>query len=343
MRPLSLTCPKALMPFCGRPLLKYTFGQLRSHEIKSAVLVIGPCDTGFEEFASRAREEGTEIKLLRRGLEFGSAGVVRHVAEGLDGRYEQFLVIYGDSLFQVDLTSLLGLHESKQSEGCEVTLAYHTPEDLVIPGRDHTNYGIVCLGENARVIGFFEKPAVLELPSRHANAGVFVLNRKAIELFPAKLPLDFSHDVFAKLALGPDSPVFGFDVKDGYRFDIGTIGEYVRVQFAVLDELIPLQGVPWARLQVTARQSSPLASGGRALVGTDCRFGKEVTLRGRNIIGDRVSIGDRAELCDCVIFDGTTIGPAAKISGAILGRCCQIAGHATVSEGTVLGDFSIVA
>jgi mannose-1-phosphate guanylyltransferase / phosphomannomutase len=341
MRPLSLACPKALLPFCGRPLLEYELEQFRQHQIKKVVIVIGPCDTGFDYFASWGRSQEMEILLLRRGLEFGSAGVVRHIVEVLDD-YEQYLVIYGDSLFRINLTCLLEQHERRQTEGCEITLAYHTPEDLVIPGRDHTKYGIVSLDENARVIRFVEKPSVSEITNRQANSGVFVLNRRALDLLPARLPLDFSRDLFANQAVGLASPIFGFDVEDGYRFDIGTIGEYVRCQFAALDGLIPLEGVPWERLRGADYQSSTSVIGGKILVGTGCQFGKEIIFRGRNIIGSRVAIGDKAELSDCIILDGTTIGSGARISGAVLGSYCKISRDVTLREGTVLGDFSSV-
>ena len=340
MRPLSLTCSKALLPFCGRPLLEYSLEQLHRHGIKDVVVVVGACEAGFDNLGAWGRSRNMEIVIERRSLEFGSAGVVKQLATSLHSQSEQFLVVYGDSLFRIDLTSLLDLHEQRRVEGCEITLACHTPDDLVLPGKTRTNYGVVRLDVKGRVNRFLEKPAIPDLPSRYASSGVFVLNREVLELFPPSRPLDFSSDVFAKLA-GHDSPVFGFLIKEGYWFDIGTIQAFVRCQFAALDGAIDIEGLPLERLRSSVKGPFCVVNG-RALVGMNCSVGEGVVLRGRNIIGDGVSIGDKAELFDCVVLEGTTIGRMAKVSGAVIGKSCRIGECAVLDAGTVLGDFSTV-
>lgn len=343
MKPLSLTCPKVLLPFCGQPLLEYTLEQLRKFRIRKVVLISGLYDNGFEDFELWGRSDGMEIRVVRCGLEFGSAGVVKHVVEIIGLPDEQFLVIYGDSLFRIDLASLLDAHESKQRIGCKVTIAYHVPGDLVIKDRERTNYGIVWLGFDDRIERFVEKPLVTELSSSFANSGFFVINREVLDLIPVRRPLDFSTGVFGEMAIGSESPVFGFEVRDGYRFDIGTIRDYVSRQFEVLDGVISVDGVPWRKDHHAGNPTLTCFSDGKLLSGFDCKFGKGVRLRGNNIIGDEVSIGDGALLENCVILSRTVIAPAAKIANAVIGRSCRILENVVLHEGTVLGDFSVVA
>lgn len=271
MRPLSLACAKALLPFCGRPLLEYTLEQLRRHGVQDVVLGAGPHNEEFQRFESWGRGEGMDVRVVRCDLN-GSAGAIKRVSESLGNVHRQLLVIYGDSLFRVDLKALLIAHAKRQSLGCEVTIAYNSPSDLVIHGKSHTNYGILTLEPNGRCVRFVEKPAIADVSSNYASTGIFVINRKAIESFPANRPLDFSRDFLEGFARGSTSPVFGYEVTDGYRFDIGTIQEYVRRQFDAIDGAILLEGAPWGESEALKCSISCGAGGGRTLMGMGSRI-----------------------------------------------------------------------
>src|SRR6266446_7281786 len=96
MRPLSLGTPKAFLPFCGRQLVEYILEQLARDGIRTAVLVVGLCDAHHEQCVCWGRKRGLKISVAKRSLQFGSAGVVRHVIETLTelNKFTDFLVIY---------------------------------------------------------------------------------------------------------------------------------------------------------------------------------------------------------------------------------------------------------
>jgi mannose-1-phosphate guanylyltransferase/phosphomannomutase len=340
MRPLSLSCPKALIPFCGRPLLDYTLEELARHGFVDVTIVAGSCDAGFDEYRSRCEAAGRSVAVVKRGLEFGSAGVVRDVVKGSDAG--DLLVVYGDSILRIDFRAMLRFHDERRARGCQVTVAYHSPDDLVVPGHAHTNYGLLYFDRDGRVTRFVEKPPVDKLVSAHASAGVFLFNRGVLDMPWPTGPLDFSRDILATLASGSESPVFGFDIADGYRFDIGTVQEFVRRQFAVLEGRLELAGMPLERLHSSARSSLGCTVAGKALVGEACRLAKTARLLGCNVLGDGVSVEDGAEIENSIVLDGTSIGKGARVRAAVLGRSCVILEGACLRDGTVVGDYCVV-
>ncbi len=333
MKPLSLRSPKAMLPFCGRPLVKYSLEALHRHGIRDVIIVAGLQGNDFHEFQSSGNQCGMHVNIAKRGLEYGSAGVVMDVAlEQLKGT-EDVLVVYGDSLFSLDLERIVDAHQARKNEGCQITVAYHTPSDLIVPGKTHTNYGILWINSDQRVLRFEEKPAVGKLTSRHANSGVFVLNQTIFEQFPKKRPLDFSKDVFGQLATQKNSTIYGFDIAGGYRFDIGTLQDYVEKQFAVLNKSIPLEGVPWSLVNDTGPLPHAGRVEGRAMIGRNCRIQEGVTLVNYNVIGSRVSIGTNSVINNCVILDDAEIGNSAILTDVVIGFSGRVADGAVLGKG----------
>jgi NDP-sugar pyrophosphorylase family protein len=342
MRPLSLRLPKALLPFCGRPLLEYALEVLLQHGVRNVVVVAGRCDQDFEQFESWGKERGISVGIARRGLEHGSAGVVRDVARERLARTEDILVIYGDSLISLDVGGLVSAHKACKAAACGVTIAYHTPCDLVVPGKPHTNYGILWVDSDRRVVRFVEKPAVEQLTSRYANAGVFVLSQNVFECFSEARPLDFAGGVFEQLVGAQGTQVYAFDIGSGYRFDIGTVLDYWEKQIAVLRGEIVLDGVPWSLVRGSASLRGTSHVEGRAMIGRDCRIQDRVALVGYNVIGSRVSIGADSVISNSVVLDDTTIGESVRVTDAVIGASCRVGDRAVLRRGSILGDFSVL-
>jgi NDP-sugar pyrophosphorylase family protein len=59
---------------------------------------------------------------------------------------------------------------------------------------------------------------------------------------------------------------------------------------------------------------------GPAWIGRDVRIGEGVRLMCPIVVGDGVSIGDRAQLRGSIIFPGTEIAPESILIGAIAGH-----------------------
>ena len=294
MRPLSLGTPKSLIHFCLKPLLEFTLEQLSYHSITNVILVTGFEDAEWQQFVLWGRQRGMKLTVLKRGLEFGSAGVIKSVVNELETKaiapVERLLVIYGDSLFNVDFTGMFTAHREYSVHGGLLTVGYHQPPDLIPAGKTHTNYGIPSLAENFRVVQFQEKPPVVEIRSPYASAAVFLLDRAALNFIPSENPSDLSSHVIARLAHGNSSPVFGFDISPGYRYDIGTIRDFVQRQFDVLNGRIGLSNVAESFTAERPPAFSQCSLQGTSLIGKDCLIADGVSPRLGN--RDRAATGE---------------------------------------------------
>jgi len=100
-------------------------------------------------------------------------------------------------------------------------------------------YGIVITDKDSRIRSFLEKPSWSEVFSDTINAGIYVLEPKALEYVPSEKAFDFSLDLFP-LLLHEKLPIFGF-IADGYWKDIGQTEDYGRSHADVLREKVKLK------------------------------------------------------------------------------------------------------
>jgi mannose-1-phosphate guanylyltransferase len=318
---------------------------LVAHKVRTIVLVAGLGHNSADRYSAWGRRVGANILIVRRGLEFGTAGVAKDVVTrtSLLHRYSDFVIVYADSILAIDFSLMLDAHRRNLQRDCLVTVATHSPVDLIPTEAERSNYGMIRLNEEGRVVRFLEKPEVKHIGPRDvASTGVFLLNKRVFGRFPEKYPLDLSRDVLEKLGAGPRSPVFGFDVGTGFRFDVGTISEFVNKQFALLRGELRVPGI---RLR-GVRKNGPLIGGGRirgkSMVGPGCRVAPGGTLKGLNVLGRGVFVGRGSTLEDSIVLDHVRIGERAFVSGSVLGSHCAVGDGVVLKPGTVLGDYTRV-
>ena len=342
MRPMTLHQPKALLPFCGRPLIEYTLEALLQDGLRDIVIVGGPEADALSDYEAWGRARKLGIRVIRRGLEFGSAGVVASILESGLAVGDDLLIVYGDSLLSLDFVALLDAHRRHVDSGGAVTMGCHRPPDLAVEGETRSRYGVVWLDDRQRVTRFVEKPPTGHVSGGMAHAGVFVLDRRAVRRIPASRPLDFSADVFQKWAQVEASPVFGFDLHPGFRFDIGTPADYRARQLEVLRGEIALDHVPRELVRPIARSPQTATRDAAVMLGCGCRIAEDVVFRGANVIGDRVSVGSGSQISNSVLLADTWIGDSVCISDAVIAEGCRIGPNVRIVSGTVLGDHSVV-
>ena len=136
---------------------------------------------------------------------------------------EEFLVLNGDSIFDVDLRQMLSFHRRHRSE---TTLALASPPET---GR----YGSVLMDARGRIKAFVEKKAatlpgdgVRPKPSQLVSGGLYIMSKKVLRNIPGRREVSLEKEVFPRLIGGP---FYGFPSK-GYFIDIGIPEDYRRAK-----------------------------------------------------------------------------------------------------------------
>jgi glucose-1-phosphate thymidylyltransferase len=168
LRPLTDSIPKQLLPVGGRPMVDWILDGIRETSADEVHLVTNArFADDFERWAQdkdvRIHNDGTTSNEDR----LGAIGDIRFV--GLD---DDLLVVAGDNLFDYSLAD----YEAYWSERDGSCVAVLDVGDLELA----TNYGIVEVDGNDRVIGFVEKPE--HPPSTLCATATYLYEREHVRL-----------------------------------------------------------------------------------------------------------------------------------------------------------------
>jgi len=215
LRPLTLTCPKCLVPINGVPLLEIWLERCRRQGIDEVMVNVSHHADRVREFL--ARRSGTpRVELVIETDPRGTAGTVSANRWFVDGE-DSFWVIYADNLTDCSLAAMLDSH-SRHEELLTMAL-FHAPEPSAA--------GIVETLADGRIVSFEEKPA--HPRGDLASAGIYLARVGLIgELThaPGRI-VDFGFDVLPRLV----GRMYGH-VIDGYFADIGTPAALARASAA---------------------------------------------------------------------------------------------------------------
>ncbi len=268
LRPLTSNQPKPMLPMANRPMMEHVVTLLRQHGFEDIVVTVAFMANAIRSYFGDGSEFGVRMVYATEETPLGTAGSVRNARDELD---ERFVVISGDVLTDIDLTSLVDHHDSK---GALATIALKAVDDPL-------EFGIVITGEDGSIERFLEKPTWGQVFSDTINTGIYVLEPEIFDFIPGGRSVDFSEEVFPAV-LESAKPLFGY-VAGGYWEDVGTLEAYLRAHQDILDEKVAVQvsGFPlrpgvWLGKGAEVDPGAHVA--GPAIIGDNCHVGADVTL-----------------------------------------------------------------
>lgn len=198
MGPLSMTTPKPLLDFLGRPVLDRVMRHLCTFGIRDFVLNPGHLAPQFHAHIQSSALRS--VQFLNEGSwqggqwiaqPLGSASTLRSLQE--NGRVfdQDFLVLCGDAVTDIDVADLLAQH---RVSGADITIAaQNVPRDQV------QKYGIVDVDRTGRVRRFVEKPSPELAPSQLASTGIHVVSPRALQHIDASPGQDIALHLLPEL------------------------------------------------------------------------------------------------------------------------------------------------
>jgi NDP-sugar pyrophosphorylase family protein len=188
---LGRQIPKALVDVGGRPLLARQLDYLAAEGAMRIVINAHHLAEQIVEFvAAWPRPTGVEVEVNVEPELLGTAGGVRAALTRFDPS-EPLVVIHADTIVHAPLSALVSSHVSASADA---TIAVNWLDDT-------HGKGVVELDNDGRIVSFIEKPA--DARPGLANAGVYVVQPKLIELVPEGSFCDFALELFpAALAVG---------------------------------------------------------------------------------------------------------------------------------------------
>jgi mannose-1-phosphate guanylyltransferase / phosphomannomutase len=332
LRPLTSNAPKPMMPVVNVPMMEHIVNLLKRHGFEEIVVTVAFLANHIRNYFGDGSELGVRMVYATEETPLGTAGSVRNAMDELT---EPFLVISGDVITDIDLSSIVAFHQERE--------AFATIG--LTPVENPLEFGIVITREDGSIERFLEKPTWGQVFSDTINTGIFVLEPGIFDYIEADKSVDFSNDVFPAV-LADGKPLFGA-VAEGYWEDVGTLEAYVRAHKDVLDGRVDLN-IPGFEISDgvfigEGAEIHPDATiTGPAVVGDYCRIEAGAKIREYTVLGTNVRVRSGAELERAVVHDNTYIGEGTQLRGATVGRSCDLRNGVRAEEGVVLGDECFV-
>ncbi len=212
LRPVLAQLNKPMAPVAGRPFLEYLFLQLKKREVEEVTLCVGYKADLIQSYFGTGDRWGMRVSYSYETDFRGTAGALK-LAENLIHE-ENFFVMNGDSLFDIELHALMHYHRDMKATA---TLALAHVDDT-------QRYGAVGLNELGRIVSFIEKRQ--GKTEGLINGGVYAFARKMLEFIPGGQPVSLEQDILPGLI---ERGLYGLPSK-GYFVDIGVPTDYMRLQ-----------------------------------------------------------------------------------------------------------------
>lgn len=206
--PLTSHKPKPMAHIMGVPVVEHTIRALKSCGITDIALTLGTMPQEIMGYLGDGSRMGVSLSYFCEEKPLGTAGSVK-AAESFVSGEENFFVVSGDALFNLDLRGALELHKSR---GADATILLHQ-------AKDPSEYGVALTNEDFRIVRFIEKPTWSRAYSDLVNTGLYVLNKSVLSKVPYYTMYDFSKDLFPQI-LEDNDLLLGYPSK-GYWCDIG--------------------------------------------------------------------------------------------------------------------------
>ena len=205
LRPLTNKTPKPMLPIGEKPILEHLVNWTKKGGIKSVVLCVSYLKESIEDYFGDGEKFGVNIEYAISKKQLATAGQLKTAEEFIE---DDFVCLYGDSIFNFSLKSMIKQHSIKKSFVTMSLSEYKT----------NLPYGVIETSKNGKVIKWKEKPEI----KANVNMGCYVMNPNIFDLIPKNKP--YGMDDVIKKAM-KKNVVDSFITKKGFT-DIGNKESY---------------------------------------------------------------------------------------------------------------------
>lgn len=216
---LTREIPKPMLPLLGKPLLEYHVELLRDYGITEIWILVNYLKDSIMQHFGNGAAWNVSIQYYEETEPLGTTGGIKAIESHLT---EDFLVLYGDVLVNMDLHRLIQFHQTQKADAT-----------LVLHPNDHPyDSDLVELNQQKRITAFHPKPHPEDEYFRNlVNAGLYVLSPKILNTLPSGIARDFGRDIFPSIV--STHYLAGYNTTE-YLKDMGTPARLKKVEADLL-------------------------------------------------------------------------------------------------------------
>lgn len=205
--------PKPMIPVCDKPILEHEIECLRKQGLTEIILVVGHLGHIITEYFGDGNGFGVSIDYIVEETPLGTAGALYYLKDRIS---DDFLLLNGDIIFDVDFSRFLEFHKK---HGGKATILTH-------PNNHPYDSGIIVTDNNCVVTNWLHKEDERTIYKNRVNAGMHILSPEIFSNFEELRKLDLDRDILKPLI--EEQKLIAYDSPE-YVKDMGTPERYEMV------------------------------------------------------------------------------------------------------------------
>jgi len=208
LKSVSGYLPKPMVPVLDKPLLQYIIEQCAKYGFTDVVLLLSFGANLIEEYFGNGEEYGVSINYQIEEIPRGTAGAL---IDALPELNDQFLVIYGDTYFDVELNKFFDFHVECDGDAL-----------LFLHPNDHPHDSdLVEVNDNYKITAIHGYPHDGDWRRNLVNAAIYMIKRSSIvDIELSEERPDIAKDLFPTM-LERGMNLYGY-LSTEYLKDMGT-------------------------------------------------------------------------------------------------------------------------
>ena len=207
--------PKAMIPVCGKPIIEHEIELCKRYGYTDFLFIIGHMGDQISIYFGDGSKWGVQIEYYQETQPLGTAGALGYLKDKLT---EDFFVMYGDTIVDFDMETMLKYHQEKEAKA---TLFLH-------PNDHPYDSDIVELDSEGRVVKLDNKPHPDGFVSKNiVNAALFIFSPEILEQIEVGVKSHIEKNVLPR-CLEVGMKLYGY-VSPEYIKDMGTPDRYEAV------------------------------------------------------------------------------------------------------------------
>jgi len=208
--------PKPMADVQGKPFLEYLLLQLKKWEIKEIIILIGYKAEYIKQYFKDGQSFGVNISYSEEKELLGTGGALKQAQYLLNDNDEYFILMNGDSFFNIDFNELIKMQKDKNAFGIISMFKI----------KNSVRYGNIIISKDNRIIEFVEKKKEInEQTEQLVNGGIYLFHKKIFDYIPLKKS-SLETEVFPELI--KKEKLYG-KIFNGYFIDIGIPEDYEKI------------------------------------------------------------------------------------------------------------------
>ena len=202
--------PKPMIPVAGKPVLEHQINVLKRQGFTEIIITIGHLGGVIRDHFGDGVRFGVQIEYVEETIPLGTAGALFHMKDRLT---EDFLLLNGDLIFDVDLARFAAYH---REQGGLATILTH-------PNDHPFDSGVIFTDGEHRVTRWLHREDERGWYHNRVNAGLHMLSPKMLENFDCERKVDLDRELLRplidrKALVAYDSPEYIKDMGTPKRF-----------------------------------------------------------------------------------------------------------------------------